>query len=110
MFCTRCGIEIDEKVRYCSTCGHPTKLAEATANPYASPRLALDTEHKKIAGVCAGFRLLRLPDRLDSDAQGCAARGGRAGLCAAERVVVERVLEDPRRPGGPPHKTAAQSR
>jgi phage shock protein C len=55
MFCTRCGIEIDEKVRYCSACGHPTKLAEATANPYASPRLALDTENKKIAGVCAGF-------------------------------------------------------
>ena len=55
MFCTRCGIEIDEKVRYCSACGHPTKLAEAAANPYASPRLALDTENKKIAGVCAGF-------------------------------------------------------
>jgi phage shock protein C len=55
MFCTRCGIDIDEKVRYCSACGHPTKLAEAAANPYASPRLALDTEHKKIAGVCAGF-------------------------------------------------------
>ncbi len=55
MFCTRCGVEIDEKVRYCSSCGHPTKLAEAAGNPYASPRLALDTEHKKIAGVCAGF-------------------------------------------------------
>jgi phage shock protein C len=55
MFCTRCGIELDEKMRYCSACGHPTKLAETTANPYASPRLALDTENKKIAGVCAGF-------------------------------------------------------
>ena len=55
MFCTRCGTEIDEKVRYCSTCGHPTKLAEATANPYLAPRLTLDTENKKIAGVCAGF-------------------------------------------------------
>jgi phage shock protein C len=55
MFCTRCGIEIDEKVRYCSACGHPTKLAEASPNPYASPRLALDQENKKIAGVCAGF-------------------------------------------------------
>jgi len=31
------------------------KLAEAAANPYAAPRLALDTENKKIAGVCAGF-------------------------------------------------------
>ena len=55
MFCTRCGIEIDEKACYCSTCGHPTKLAEAAANPYASPRLALDTENKKIAGVCGGL-------------------------------------------------------
>lgn len=55
MFCTRCGSEIDEKARYCSTCGHGTKLAETTANPYAAPRLALDTENKKIAGVCAGF-------------------------------------------------------
>lgn len=55
MFCTRCGIEIGEKSRYCSTCGHPTKLAETTSNPYSAPRLALDTENKKIAGVCAGF-------------------------------------------------------
>jgi phage shock protein C len=55
MFCTRCGIEVGEKVLYCSACGHPTKLAESTPNPYASPRLALDTENKKIAGVCAGF-------------------------------------------------------
>jgi len=55
MFCTRCGVEIDDKVRYCSQCGHPTKLAEATANPYTAPKLTLDTENKKIAGVCAGF-------------------------------------------------------
>jgi len=55
MFCTRCGIEIDDKARYCSNCGHPTKLAEETQNPYNAPRLALDTEHKKVAGVCAGF-------------------------------------------------------
>jgi len=55
MFCTRCGIEIDEKARYCSACGRATKLGEAEANPYTAPRLTLDTEHKKIAGVCAGF-------------------------------------------------------
>ena len=28
MYCTRCGNEIDEKVRYCPQCGHPTKLSE----------------------------------------------------------------------------------
>lgn len=55
MFCTRCGVEIDDKTRYCPQCGHGTKLAEAAANPYTAPRLALDTENKKIAGVCAGF-------------------------------------------------------
>jgi phage shock protein C len=55
MFCTRCGVEIDEKARYCSQCAHPTALAEATASPYSAPRLALDTQNKKIAGVCAGF-------------------------------------------------------
>ncbi len=55
MFCTRCGVEIADKSRYCPECGHPTALAESTANPYTAPRLALDTENKKIAGVCAGF-------------------------------------------------------
>lgn len=55
MFCTRCGSQMVDTTRYCPQCGHPTKLAEATANPYTAPRLALDTENKKIAGVCAGF-------------------------------------------------------
>jgi phage shock protein C len=55
MFCTRCGVEMDEKARYCAQCGAPTKLAGSGANPYTAPRLALDTEHKKIGGVCAGF-------------------------------------------------------
>jgi phage shock protein C len=55
MFCTRCGVELDEKTLYCPKCGSPTKLAEATVNPYAVPKLTLDKENKKIAGVCAGF-------------------------------------------------------
>jgi phage shock protein C len=55
MFCTRCGVEIDDQARYCSQCGRPTKLAETKDNPYTAPRLALDTRNKKIAGVCAGF-------------------------------------------------------
>ena len=55
MFCTRCGNELDEKALYCSKCGAPTKLADATTNPYIAPRLALDKANKKIAGVCAGF-------------------------------------------------------
>jgi phage shock protein C len=55
MYCTRCGVENDDKTRYCPQCGHGTKLAEAEANPGRQPRLALDVENKKIAGVCAGF-------------------------------------------------------
>jgi len=56
MFCTRCGTEVPDTTRYCPQCGSPTKLADAAAaNPYLAPRLALDTENKKIAGVCAGF-------------------------------------------------------
>ncbi len=55
MFCTKCGTEVDDKVRFCPSCGHPTKGAQDAPNPYATPRLALDQEHKKIAGVCAGF-------------------------------------------------------
>src|SRR4029079_13870185 len=55
MFCTRCGSEMQETSRYCPQCGHATKLAESTSNPYTAPRLALDTANKKIAGVCAGF-------------------------------------------------------
>jgi phage shock protein PspC (stress-responsive transcriptional regulator) len=55
MFCTRCGAELDEKTIYCPKCGTPTNLAEATANPYVAPRLALDKANKKIGGVCAGF-------------------------------------------------------
>jgi phage shock protein C len=55
MFCTRCGAKFDEETVYCPKCGAPTKLAELTANPYIAPRLALDKENKKIAGVCAGF-------------------------------------------------------
>jgi phage shock protein C len=83
MFCTRCGIEVDEKSRYCPACGQPTKLAEAAANPYASPRLALDTEHKKIAGVCAGFaRYLGVEPLLIRIVWLALVLGAGFGLCA----------------------------
>ena len=55
MFCTRCGVELDDKSVFCSKCGTPTKLADTTENPYTAPRLTLDKQNKKIAGVCAGF-------------------------------------------------------
>jgi len=42
MYCTRCGVELDEKSVHCARCTAP-------------PKLALDKQNKKIAGVCAGF-------------------------------------------------------
>jgi phage shock protein C len=56
MFCTRCGIELDEKAAFCSQCGKATGTAPSSAFagsarvPLSRPR-----EGKKIAGVCAGF-------------------------------------------------------
>ena len=42
MYCTHCGVELDEKSPHCARCAAP-------------PKLALDKQNKKIAGVCAGF-------------------------------------------------------
>lgn len=53
MFCTRCGVELREKDLYCSQCAHPTEAAGP--RPSVPPRLTRDIEHKKVAGVCAGF-------------------------------------------------------
>ena len=57
MFCTRCGIELSDTVRYCSSCGTATPNASSFggfhgANP--TTRLSRPEEGKKIAGVCAG--------------------------------------------------------
>jgi phage shock protein C len=57
MFCTRCGIELSETSRFCSSCGAATPNASsfagftrpANATPFSRPE-----EGKKIAGVCAG--------------------------------------------------------
>jgi phage shock protein C len=52
MYCTKCGVEISQDVRFCSNCGSRT----ANAPPPEIPRaLMLDKRNKKIAGVCAGF-------------------------------------------------------
>jgi len=54
MYCTRCGVELDEKVRYCSACGTATAQVCVDA-PAHYPRLSRPYYDKKIAGVCAGF-------------------------------------------------------
>jgi len=100
MFCTRCGAENDDKARFCSVCGHPTKLAEATENPYTAPRLALDTEHKKIAGVCAGFaRYLGVEPLLVRIVWLALALGAGVGFIAYLVAWILMPKDTPRAPG-----------
>ena len=58
MFCTNCGLNLEEGDAFCAKCGKPTA---ASAGPLMAPapgrrqqRLARLMSEKKIAGVCAG--------------------------------------------------------
>jgi phage shock protein C len=53
MFCTRCGVALQENDRFCSQCGNSTPLGNLR-RPEAL-RLTRDMANKKIAGVCSGF-------------------------------------------------------
>ncbi len=52
MYCTRCGVELAERDRYCNQCGTATNKAtrETISNRLSRPR-----DDRKIAGVCAGL-------------------------------------------------------
>ncbi len=52
MFCTRCGVELDQQDRFCRQCGKATRPGFAAS---ARPALSRPMDQKKIAGVCAGF-------------------------------------------------------
>lgn len=52
MFCTRCGFQLRDADRFCSSCGIRT-AADPPAPRYRP--LMLDTANKKVAGVCAGL-------------------------------------------------------
>jgi len=54
MFCTRCGVQLNETARFCSDCGNPT-ARNANNPPSGYPKLSRPREDHKIAGVCAGF-------------------------------------------------------
>ena len=54
MYCTRCGIELDQKACYCSQCGQATANAPRSES-HRGTRLSRPREEAKIAGVCAGF-------------------------------------------------------
>ena len=57
MYCTRCGVALDEKARFCAECGCPTArnaFAERRYYTQGYPKLSRPREDRKIAGVCAG--------------------------------------------------------
>jgi phage shock protein C len=54
MFCTRCGVQLNETARFCSDCGNPT-ARNAYSTPASYPKLSRPREDRKVAGVCAGF-------------------------------------------------------
>jgi phage shock protein C len=54
MYCTKCGVQIDDQALYCSQCGAATM--NATSARASQPRrpLSRPREDIKVAGVCAG--------------------------------------------------------
>ncbi len=57
MFCTKCGLSLDDQAKFCSQCGQSTSgEAPPPPPPYEVPkRLSRPMHEKKIGGVCAGF-------------------------------------------------------
>jgi phage shock protein C len=54
MYCTKCGIALDENARFCSDCGYAT-ARNPVGISLAYPKLSRPREDRRIAGVCAGF-------------------------------------------------------
>jgi phage shock protein C len=52
MYCTHCGIQIDEQACYCHQCGGATPNAPRRTS---GKTLSRSREDVKVAGVCAGF-------------------------------------------------------
>lgn len=56
MFCTQCGVEVQEGANFCCKCGRATGNAQPSGGGYRAPRkLSRPMRDKSIAGVCAGF-------------------------------------------------------
>ena len=53
MFCTRCGVELEDRDSYCYECG--TATGRRTDRPGKPLRLLRSRMDKKIAGVCGGM-------------------------------------------------------
>jgi phage shock protein C len=60
MYCTKCGVQMEDTVRYCSQCGTPTVNAPAPAAPAFGPQPAYRPlvrlrNDRWIAGICSGL-------------------------------------------------------
>ena len=55
MFCTHCGVALDEKALFCSQCGASTPVGRPRPSTAAPHRLTRPRDNVKAAGVCAGF-------------------------------------------------------
>src|SRR5512141_1235651 len=55
MFCTQCGLKLDEGDVFCSKCGKATRADAPPRAESGQRRLVRSVRDKKIAGVCAGF-------------------------------------------------------
>ena len=56
MYCTKCGVVLDDGVAYCSRCGTATGVRTPVFSPAPNQRLTLSIYDKKIAGVCGEWR------------------------------------------------------
>jgi phage shock protein C len=55
MYCTKCGVQLNESARFCSDCGCATRNTAPNPSWQAPPKLSRPRDDRKIAGVCAGF-------------------------------------------------------
>jgi phage shock protein C len=55
MYCTTCGVQLQERDRFCSQCGTATATGTPRLAGTEYSRLARPRDDRKIAGVCAGI-------------------------------------------------------
>jgi phage shock protein PspC (stress-responsive transcriptional regulator) len=62
MYCTRCGVQVDDAARFCSGCGNATPTGAAQSNNFSDPRnnggyrpLVRIRNGSWIGGVCTGL-------------------------------------------------------